>query len=164
MPYQDFPTADGYMILAIGNDAQFARFCGEAGRPELSADARFATNAERVRNRGVLIPLLKQITVTRTTAEWIAALESVAVPCGPINAVDQTFADEQVQHLGIAIPMSSPDIGETRVVGQPVHLAAIAQPEVRRATPRLGEHTDEVLEWLGYDEAKIASLRERGVI
>ena len=97
VPYQDFPTADGDMILAIGNDGQFARFCAAAGHPEWSADARFATNPARVANRAVLIPLLRQATVMKTTAEWIAQLESQAVPCGPINRLAEVFADPQVQ-------------------------------------------------------------------
>ena len=92
VPYQDFPTADGDMILAIGNDGQFARFCAIAGHPEWADDARFATNAARVAQRKELIPLLRQATVMRTTAEWIAALEAAAVPCGPINDLAAVFA------------------------------------------------------------------------
>ncbi|HVL75223.1 MAG TPA: CaiB/BaiF CoA-transferase family protein, partial [Noviherbaspirillum sp.] len=106
VPYQDFPTADGYMILAIGNDGQFARFCEVAGCPELAADSRFATNKGRVENRSVLIPLLRQKTVFRTTAEWVAALESVAVPCGPINTLAEVFADPQVVARGLKVEMS----------------------------------------------------------
>ena len=97
VPYQDFPTGDGHMILAIGNDGQFARFCEVAGRPELAADVRFATNRARVENRAELIPLLNEITATRTTAEWIAQLEARAVPCGPINGLAEVFADPQVR-------------------------------------------------------------------
>src|SRR5699024_4268152 len=93
VPYQDFPTADGYMILAIGNDGQFARFCDEAGQPALSADPRFATNRARVENRGALIPLLKRLTIERSTADWVAALEARGVPCGPINTLAEVFAD-----------------------------------------------------------------------
>ena len=108
VPYQDFPTADGHMILAIGNDGQFARFCEVAGRPELAADTRFATNRARVENRVELIPLLNEITATRTTTEWIGQLEARAVPCGPINGLAEVFADPQVQARGLAVKMPHP--------------------------------------------------------
>ena len=95
-PYQDFPTADGSMLLAIGNDGQFARFCAAIGQEQWAADARFASNTLRVENRGVLIPAIEAVTRTRTTAQWIALLEDKAVPCGPINTIGQAFSDEQV--------------------------------------------------------------------
>ena len=102
VPYQDFPTADGDMILAIGNDGQFAKFCAVAGHPEWAADERFATNPQRVANRATLIPLLRQATVMRSTHDWIAALEAAGVPCGPINRLDEVFADPQVRSRGHA--------------------------------------------------------------
>lgn len=148
VPYQDFPTADGDMILAIGNDGQFARFCAVAGRAEWAADERFATNAARVANRGVLIPLLRQATVMRTTRAWVAALESTAVPCGPINRLDEVFADPQVVARGLRVELPHPLAGTVPGVANPVRLSAT--PAVyRSAPPRLGEHTAEVLaEWL----------------
>jgi formyl-CoA transferase len=164
IPTGVFPTKDGHINIAASGGELYKRLCHAIGSPELIDDPEFVSGGRRSRNRLKLNTLIGEKTVHKTSAEWVALLNEAGVPCGPINTVDQTFADEQVQHLGIAIPMSSPDIGETRVVGQPVHLAAIPQPEVRMATPRLGEHTDEVLRALGYDEAKIASLRERGVI
>lgn len=163
VPYQDFPTADGHMILAIGNDGQFARFCEVAGRPELAADARFATNRARVENRAELIPLLNEITATRTTTEWIAQLEARAVPCGPINGLAEVFADPQVQARGLAVKMPHPEAGEVPLVASPIRLSK-TPVEYRRAPPLVGEHTDEILADLGVDAAGIAGLRELGVV
>ncbi|NMG48327.1 CoA transferase [Azoarcus communis] len=164
VPYQDFPTADGYMILAIGNDGQFARFCAEAGQPELAADVRFATNRARVENRAVLIPLLKKLTVDRSTADWIAALEAQAVPCGPINTLADVFADPQVQARGLKVTMPHPVAGEVPLVASPMRLSA-TPVDYRLPPPMLGEHTDEVLAGtLGLDARDIALLRKRGVV
>lgn len=163
VPYQDFPTADGHMILAIGNDGQFARFCEVAGRPELAADVRFATNRARVENRAELIPLLSEITATRTTAEWIGQLEARAVPCGPINGLAEVFSDPQVQARGLAVKMPHPEAGEVPLVASPIRLSK-TPVEYRRAPPLVGEHTDEILADLGVDAAGIAGLRERGVV
>jgi len=149
VPYQDFPTADGDMILAIGNDGQFSRFCAIAGHPEWAADARFATNPARVANRGALIPLLRQATVMKTTTEWVAALEAEGVPCGPINRLDQVFADPQVQARGMKIELPHPTFGPVPLVASPIRLSQ-TPITYRQAPPALGEHTDEVLaEWLG---------------
>ncbi|MEK8031415.1 CaiB/BaiF CoA-transferase family protein [Ideonella sp. DXS29W] len=149
VPYQDFPTADGDMILAIGNDGQFARFCAIAGKPEWATDERFATNPARVANRAVLIPLMRQTTVMRTTAEWIAALEAEAVPCGPINRLDQVFADPQVVSRGMKIEMQHDAFGAVPLVGSPIRLSA-TPVQYRIAPPMLGEHTAQVLaDWLG---------------
>ena len=164
VPYQDFPTADGYMILAIGNDGQFARFCTEAGRPELAADPRFATNAERVRNRATLIPQLKQLTVLRSTAEWIAALESLAVPCGPINTLADVFADPQVQARGLKVTIPHAVAGTVPLVANPMKLSA-TPPDYRLPPPMLGEHTDEILATtLGLNDAEIERLHSNGVV
>ncbi|MDZ7858094.1 CaiB/BaiF CoA-transferase family protein [Sphaerotilus sp.] len=151
VPYQDFPTADGDMILAIGNDGQFARFCEVAGHAEWATDMRFSTNAARVANRTVLIPLLRQATVVRTTREWVAALESRAVPCGPINRIDEVFADPQVVARGLRVALPHPVAGTVPGVANPIRLSAT--PVVyRSAPPVLGAHTGEVLaDWLGVD-------------
>lgn len=163
VPYQDFPTADGDMILAIGNDGQFARFCGIAGHPEWAADARFATNATRVENRKTLIPLIRQVTVTRTTAAWIALLEAANVPCGPINDLAQVFADPQVKHRGLRIEMPHPLSGHVPQVASPLRLSA-TPVEYRCAPPLLGADTDAILSELGYDSVAIACLRQAGVV
>lgn len=164
VPYQDFPTADGDMILAIGNDGQFSRFCEAAGHPEWSTDARFNTAAQRVVNRGTLIPLMRQTTVQRTTREWVAVLEPVSVPCGPINRLDEVFADEQVQSRGLRIEMPHPTAGRVPLVANPIRLSG-SPVEYRHPPPLLGEHTDEVLaDWLGLAPPEIAGLRERRIL
>ncbi len=163
VPYQDFPTADGDMILAIGNDGQFARFCEIAGHPEWAGDERFASNAARVKHRTALIPLLRQSTVMRTTAEWIAVLENAAVPCGPINDLAAVFADPQVQARGMRIDMAHALGGSTPQVANPIHLSA-TPIEYRSAPPTLGQHSDAILRALGRSNAEISTLRETGVI
>lgn len=165
-PYQDFPTADGAMLLAIGNNGQFARFCEAAGHAEWAADERFATNSLRVKHREVLIPLMQDVTRTRSTAAWIALLEDKAVPCGPINNIAQAFDDEQVKARGLAVtlPRDAGD-GIARITGvaSPLRLSA-TPPVLRHAPPALGQHTDEVLAEWGVDAAQIAALRSAGVV
>lgn len=169
-PYQDFPTQDGAMLLAIGNDGQFARFCQAVERPEWAVDPRFVSNTLRVKHRDVLIPAMEAITRMRTTAQWIALLEDKAVPCGPINDLGQAFADEQVKARGLAIkqPLATAVIAQTAIksiasVASPLRLTA-TPPVLRRAPPMLGEHTDEVLAELGLDGQQRAALRRAGVV
>ncbi|MDA8258823.1 MAG: CaiB/BaiF CoA-transferase family protein [Betaproteobacteria bacterium] len=163
VPYQDFPTADGDMILAIGNDGQFARFCEIAGHAGWARDQRFATNAARVRNRKELLPLLRQATVMKTTAEWIALLENAAVPCGPINDLAGVFADPQVLHRGLRVDLPHAAGGKAPQVGNPIRLSA-TPISYRLAPPLLGQDTDAVLHELGRSNAAIAALRKAGVI
>jgi crotonobetainyl-CoA:carnitine CoA-transferase CaiB-like acyl-CoA transferase len=149
VPYQDFPTADGDMILAIGNDGQFARFCEIAGHAEWARDERFATNPARVAHRATLIPLLRQATVMRTTRQWIESLEAAAVPCGPINRLDEVFADPQVAARGLRIDLPHPLAGKVPLVANPVRFSA-SPVDHGRPPPLRGQHTDEVVaEWLG---------------
>ncbi|MDE2397406.1 MAG: CoA transferase [Burkholderiales bacterium] len=149
VPYQDFPTADGDMILAIGNDGQFARFCAVAGHPEWAGDARFATNPARIEHRTALIPLMRRATVERTTHEWISLLEAAAVPCGPINRIDEVFADPQVRARGLRVEVPRENETSVPLVASPLRLSA-TPVQYRRAPPKLGEHTAEVLaDWLG---------------
>ena len=148
VPYQDFPTADGDFILTVGNDGQFRKFCEVAGHPEWATDPRFVSNAARVANRAELIPLIRQVTVFRTTVEWIAALEQAGVPCGPINDLAQVFADPQVQARGTRIRMAHPLAGEVDLVANPIRLSR-TPVDYRRPPPLLGEHNSEVFaDWL----------------
>lgn len=165
-PYQEFQTQDGAMLLAIGNNGQFARFCEAAGHAEWVADERFATNTLRVKHRDMLIPLMQDVTRTRSTAAWIALLEDKAVPCGPINNIAQAFDDEQVKARGLAVtlPRDAGDgIASITGVASPLRLSA-TPPVLRRAPPALGQHTDEVLAEWGVDPAQIAALRAAGVV
>ena len=149
VPYQDFPTADGHMILAVGNDAQFTRFCEVAGHAEWAVDERFATNPQRVAHRGELIPMIRERTKSRTTHEWVAALEAAGVPCGPINRIDQIFDDAQVRARGVRIELPHKAAGVVPLVANPIKFSA-TPVEYRRAPPMLGEHSGEVLaDWLG---------------
>lgn len=165
-PYQDFPTLDGSMLLAIGNNGQFARFCEAAGHAEWAADARFASNTLRVKHRGVLIAMMEELTRTRTTADWVALLEDKAVPCGPINDIAQAFDDAQVKSRGLAVtlPRNAGDgIASITGVASPLRLTA-TPPVLRHAPPALGQHTREVLAEFGIDAARFDALRAAGVV
>jgi crotonobetainyl-CoA:carnitine CoA-transferase CaiB-like acyl-CoA transferase len=164
VPYQDFPTADGDMILAVGNDSQFAKLCGVMGRPDLAIDPRYATNAVRVANRTTLVPIMRGITAQRTTDDWIAALEAAGVPCGPINTIDRVFADPQVVARGIEIEMQHPLAGKLPLVASPIRLSG-TPVEYRYPPPLLGEHTRAVLsELLKLDAAELERLSAAKVI
>ena len=164
VPYQTFPAADGDIILTIGNDDQFARFCDAAGRPEWASDERYASNAARVANRDTLIPALRQTTVMKTTAEWLRLLEDAGVPGGPVNTIEQVFQDPQVQHRGLRIDLSHPLTQSVPLVGSPLRLSG-SPVRYQAAPPLLGEHTAEVLTGLlGLDATQLAQLKADGVI
>ncbi|WDD94476.1 CoA transferase [Burkholderia sp. FERM BP-3421] len=159
VPYQTFQTRDGWIIVAVGNDGQFRKFVETGGRPELADDARFATNPERVRHRDALVPILEAMTRTLSRREWIDALEAAGVPCGPINSLDEVFANEQVVARGLEVELPHPSGANVRLVRNPIRMSG-TPPEAKSAPPLLGEHTDAVLrEVLGYDDAAIAALR-----
>jgi crotonobetainyl-CoA:carnitine CoA-transferase CaiB-like acyl-CoA transferase len=163
VPYQAFSARDGHLVVAVGNDLQFARFCDVVEVPALARDARFATNAARVEHRDALVEALAPVLARRDTAEWIAALEAAGVPCGPINDLAQVFDDPQVRHRGLRVEVPHPRCGTVPVVASPIRLSET--PVQHGAPPLLGEHTREVLvELLGMDDAEVAALRSRGVI
>jgi crotonobetainyl-CoA:carnitine CoA-transferase CaiB-like acyl-CoA transferase len=163
-PYQCFSTSDGYVVLTVGNDAQFVRFCAAADLVNMSSDPRFATNPARVTNREILIPILSRLLVTKTTAEWLAIFEAADVPCGPVNSLDAVFADEQIRHRGLKFDLPHPLSGTVPTVGSPMKFSATPLQYLAPA-PLLGQHTDEVLSMeLDFNDNQIAGLRSRGVI
>ncbi|UUZ77717.1 CoA transferase [Polaromonas sp. P1(28)-13] len=164
VPYQDFPTADGYMIVAVGNDGQFARLCAAAGCAGLALDARFATNPDRVAHRVQLAAELSARTVSRTTADWVALLEAAGVPCGPINTLAEVFEDPQVRARGMQIDMPHSAGGTVPLVANPLRLSS-TPPQYTTAPPQLGEHTRQVLSSLLHmADSDIHQLAEAGVI
>lgn len=164
VPYQDFPTADGYMIIAVGNDSQFANFCVALGRPEWAEDARFATNPQRVKHRDQLIPQIRAVTVSRSTDAWIATMEAAGVPCGPINTLDKVFSDPHVQVRGTRIEMPHPLAGTVPLVANPIRMSE-TPVQYRRSPPTLGAHTEEVLGgWLAMSEEEVTALRGKKII
>jgi len=166
VPYDTFPASDGHFIIAVGNDGQFARMCEVMGRPDWAADPRFAKNVDRVRNRKTLMPLIEEITLTRSSAEWIAALEEIAVPCGPVNTLSEVFTDPQTlaREMRISLPHAGGPDGQVDLIGNPLKMSD-TPVSYRQAPPRLGEHTDEVLrDTLGLDDQQIAALRACGAV
>jgi formyl-CoA transferase len=164
VPYQVFAAADGHVVIAVGNDSQYAKFCEIAGRPDLAADPRFTSNAERVRNRALLVPLLEAIVRDKPAAFWTGKLEAAGVPCGPINSIAQALADPQAVARGLRIELPHPTAGTVPLVGMPIRMSA-SSPSYERPPPLLGEHTDEVLrEVAGLRADEIAALRSRGVL
>jgi crotonobetainyl-CoA:carnitine CoA-transferase CaiB-like acyl-CoA transferase len=163
-PYQEFPTKDGYIILAVGNDPTFERFCKAFGQEALLADPRFATNPIRVQNRQLVTDTLTPVMKSKTTAEWIEALEALKIGCGPINTLEQVFADPHVQAREMVVEMAH-NSGETvKVIANPVKLSA-TPPSYRSAPPVLGEHTQDVLSGvLNMTAAEIAVLKEKGIV
>jgi crotonobetainyl-CoA:carnitine CoA-transferase CaiB-like acyl-CoA transferase len=166
VPYGSFRAADGTFVLAVGNDAQFARFVAIAGAPELASDGRFARNVDRVLNRDVLIPLLEGLTVTRAVADWLAALEAEGIPAGPINDLEQAFDSAQTKARGMKIRLAHPGAGSGHVdlIGNPLKFSAT--PVIYQgAPPMLGQHTRDVLmEVLSYAEADLERLVAAGAI
>ena len=164
VPYQAFATADGHVILAVGNDAQFRRFCALAGCAGLADDSRFAANRDRVAHRAALIPLLEPILRSRATRAWIAALEAAGVPCGPINHLDEVFADPQVRHRGMRIDLPHPEAGSVPLVANPIRLSA-SPLDHALPPPLLGQDTADILRnLLGLPEAELVRLCNDKVI
>jgi crotonobetainyl-CoA:carnitine CoA-transferase CaiB-like acyl-CoA transferase len=164
VPYQTFQAANGWIIVAVGNDGQFRRFVEAGGIPELADDPRFATNPQRVANRDVLVPILAEMVKRFGKGEWIDKLEAAGVPCGPINSLDEVFDNEQVQARGLRVDLPHPSAGTVKLVGSPVKMSA-TPPKAASHPPLLGEHTEAVLrDVLNLSADQVDSLRRRGVI
>jgi crotonobetainyl-CoA:carnitine CoA-transferase CaiB-like acyl-CoA transferase len=173
VPYQVFETAPpaesppgsrDHLILAVGNDGQFAKFCAVAGCTELAQDPRYALNADRVRHRDTLVPLLEGILKTRTKADWLSALEAAKVPCGAINTLSEVFVDPQIQARGMVQDWQHPIKPDLKLVASPIKMS---RTPVRQdfPPPMLGQHTAEVLsEVLGWSAEQLGPLRGKGVI
>jgi crotonobetainyl-CoA:carnitine CoA-transferase CaiB-like acyl-CoA transferase len=164
VPYQTFRTRDGSIILACGNDNLFNKFCEVAGCTHLAQDARFATNAQRVKNREEITRLLNEVFAQRTTHDWVALLDAAGVANGPINTVAQVFEEPQAKARGLRLELDHASAGKVSLVANPMRFSA-TPIEYRLAPPVLGQHTDEILrEMLGMNEAEIAGLRSDGVL
>jgi formyl-CoA transferase len=163
VPYHVFRASDGFIIVAVGNDSQFAKFCDVLGSPQWASDARFSTNPQRVRHRDLIVGMISERMALRTAREWLAALEPAGVPCGPINDLAQVFDDPQVRHRAMEVRAPHPQAGEVRMVANPVKFSATPVTH-DVAPPVLGEHTAQVLaSVLGMDEGEIQRLRKEGI-
>ena len=164
VPYQAFQTSDGFIILAVGNDAQFERFCELAGKPGLAADERFQKNSARVRHRDSLVPVVSEIMRSKSSADWLQQLNQRGIPCGPINNLDQVFADPQVRHRGLQLDLAHPSAGRVASVANPIKFSK-TPIEYKQPPPVLGQHTDAVLgRLLNLDADDLAELREAAII
>ena len=164
VPYQLFATADGWLVLAVGNDGQWRRFCAAAGQPEWAADERFADNPARVRNRAVLVPLIEAVMRTKKTAQWQEALTGAEAPHAPVWTYADVFACPQAAARGLRVEVRDPSGRPVDLIGTPFHIGGATLP-APTAPPRLGEQTAAVLtDLLGLDRARLEELRRRGVI
>jgi len=163
-PYQCFPTLDGYIVLTVGNDSQFVRFCSVVGREEWSSDARFSSNPARVTNRDILVPMIAELFLSMPTNEWLALLDKADVPCGPVNTIKDVFADEHVQARGMQVELKHPLSGTVPSVASPMNFSR-TPIKYRDPAPLLGQHTDDVLtNLLRLSEEQIKSLKESSII
>jgi formyl-CoA transferase len=164
VPYQAFQAADESLIIAVGNDSQFVKFCAVLGHPELGADPRFVTNPLRVQNRRALLPLIETEIARRPAAEWLKKLDEAGIPCAPVNTIDRVFADPQTAAREMLIDVPHPTIGSLKMAGTPLKLASLA-PAPRQPPPLLGEHTDQILaDMLNFSADKLRQLHASGVI
>ena len=163
IPTGVFETADGHINIAAAGDEIYVRMCKAIGRPDLITDERFATSRARSKNRDEIMDVLMPVTRMRSSAQWIQVLNDAGVPCGPIYRIDQTFADPQVEHLGMAAPVRSPALGDITILAHPV-TAGGQRPPLRNAAPELGQDNEEILTSLGYTKEQIGDLAKRGVI
>ena len=164
IPTGVFPTADGHINIAASGDVLWKRCCEALSAKHLLEDERFSTKELRSANRAALNDGLAEITKTQPSAHWIETLNLAGVPCGPINTIDKTFAEPQVQHMGIARKVKHDQLGEYRVVGQPINLSDAPQPDFLKPTPDTGQHSDEILTDLGFSPSDISELRDKGIV
>jgi crotonobetainyl-CoA:carnitine CoA-transferase CaiB-like acyl-CoA transferase len=163
IPTGVFATADGHINIAAAGNEMFIRLCKALGIGHLATDPDYRTDKDRSRNRKALNAAIEAVTRTKTSAEWIEELNQASVPGGPINNMEQVFADPQVQHLNITRHVTHPVLGDQEVIGQPIELSR-SKWEIRSASPEKGQHTDDVLREIGYGDAEIAALRERRIV
>ena len=163
VPYQVFEAADGHVVIAVGNDGQFAKFCEVAGCPQFASHVDYTRNADRVRNRAALIDALVPMVRARTVAFWVEHLEAAGVPCGPINNIAQALADPQVAARALRIDLPHPLAGTVPLVANPIKLSA-TPPAYERAPPTLGQHTEEVLRECGLSPEEIGRLKSLRVV
>lgn len=163
VPYQTFECSDGHLIIACGNDGQFAKLCTVLGLPTLPQDTRFATNPERVKHREWLVPILAAMFASRSRSEWMTPLDAASVPCGAVNDLAEAFAHPQVQARGVHIKLAHPTAGQVQLVRNPIQMSA-STTHSQLAPPLLGQHTAALLAGLGYDKAQIDALHTQGVV
>jgi formyl-CoA transferase len=164
VPYQSFRAKDGFFTLGVGNDSQWRRLCQVLDRPDLAHDPRFATNPERIKHREVLILLLQEVFLEQRVEDWLQKMTAAGIPCGPVQTVDQVFADSQVLAREMVWEVPHPTAGQVKLVGTPLKLSA-TPAALQAHPPLLGEHTEEVLSaLLGYSREGIQKFREQGVI
>ena len=163
IPTGVFETQDGHINIAASGDELYTRFCGAIGRPDLLTDPRFSNARGRSKNRDTLMELLMPVTREKTSEEWIRVLNEAGVPCGPIYKINETFADPQVQHLGMAQQVHSPELGDITILGHPVSHGD-KRPPLRTSAPELGQDNEEILVSLGYTKEQITDLAQRGII
>ncbi len=166
VPYEVFPSSDGYIALAVGNDAQFQRFCTIAGQPELAEDARFTTNSLRVEHRKELVSIIRKLTQQKPRDTWLEELATAGVPAGPVNQIDQVFDDPQIKHrqMELTMPYSLSGSGEVSLIANPIKFSE-TPVSYRHAPPTLGKHNREILsDWLGLSEQEIAQLKSSNII
>jgi CoA:oxalate CoA-transferase len=164
-PFQAFKTKDSYLVLPIGNDNLWEKFCKFIEREDMIEDVRFSTNGARTQNLEILIPILDDIFITKNTNEWIELIEAVGIPCGPINTIDKVMSDDQVIARNMIVEVDDEKAGKIKIAGNPIKMSSIPEESKRKAAPIIGEHTQYVLkEYLGYDEGKVNELKSKGVI
>ena len=162
-PYQAFASSDGHVMVAVGNDGLWKAFASAIERDDLLGEERFATNWARVENRDVLVPLIQDVMLTRTTEDWVHRLNAAGVPAGPIQTVGQAVQDPQIIARGMVLEMQHPTAGKVNTVGCPIRLTR-TPASLRMPPPLLGQQTDEILFGLGYDSADIVALNAKGTV